>query len=221
MMDPIQTETAPHHDAEELLPWYATGQLEGPELALVEEHLSGCAHCRRQLAFERRMVDEFAELTPEVDSGWARLKQRLDAPAAPVRQASRPRETWWDKAARDAAAVWQTFTRPAVAAVAFAQLALVVVAGAVLFSLSQPSYRALGSAPPPQSANVLAMFRADTTETELRELLRSNGASLVGGPTPTDAYLLRVPVRSREAAIARLRTDRHVLMAQPIDGSSS
>lgn len=221
MIDPIQSETAPHHDAEELLPWYAIGQLEGAELELVEEHLSGCAQCRRQLAFEQRMIDEFAVLTPEVDSGWARLKQRLDAPAAPVRQASRPRESWRDKAARDAAAVWQIFTRPAVAAVAFAQLAILVVAGSVLFSLSQPSYRTLASAPPPQSANVLAMFRADTTETELRQLLRSNGASLVGGPTPTDAYLLRVPVASREAAIARLRSDRHVLMAQPIDGAAS
>jgi hypothetical protein len=221
MIDPIQTETAPHHDAEELLPWYATGQLEGPDLALVEEHLSGCAHCRRQLAFERRMVDEFAELTPEVDSGWARLKQRLDTPPASVRQAPRPRESWWDKASRDAAAVWQTFTRPAVAAVAFAQLAILVVAGSVLFSLSQPSYRALSSAPPPQTANVLAMFRADTTESQMRELLSGTGASLVGGPTPTDAYLLRVPAGSREAVIARLRGDRHVLMAQPIDGPAS
>lgn len=222
MIDPVQSETAPHHDAEELLPWYATGQLEGAELALVEEHLSDCAHCRRQLAFERRMVDEFAELTPEIDGGWERLKQRLGTPAAaPVRQASRPRESWWDKAARDAASVWQTFTRPAVAAVAFAQLAILVVAGSALYSLSQPSYRALGSAPPPQSANVIAMFRADTTESQMRELLRGTGASLVGGPTPTDAYLLRVPVRSRDAAIARLRTDRHVVMAQPIDRAAS
>jgi hypothetical protein len=117
--------------------------------------------------------------------------------------------------------VWHTFTRPAVAAIAFAQLAILVVAGSILFSLSQPTYRALGSPPPPQSANVIAMFRADTTESQMRELLRGSDASLVGGPTPTDAYLLRVPARSRDAAIARLRTDRHVLMAQPIDGATS
>ena len=221
MIDPMDSETAPHHDAEELLPWYATGQLEGAELALVEGHLSGCAHCRRQLAFERRMVDEFAHLSPQIDSGWARLKQRLDVPAVAVQQRPSARQSWWDRAARDAAAVWQTFTRPAVAAIAFAQLAVLVVAGSVLLSLSRPSYRALGSAPPPQSANVIAMFRADTTESQMRDLLRSNGASLVGGPTPTDAYLLHVPMRAREAAIARLRADRHVMMAQPIDGAAS
>ena len=65
------------------------------------------------------------------------------------------------------------------------------------------------------------MFRADTTEVQLNGLLRANGASLVGGPTPTDAYLLRVPASTRQAALARLRGDRHVLMAEPVDAAGS
>jgi anti-sigma factor RsiW len=222
MPNPIETEIQPHHDAEELLPWYVTGQLEGDELAFVETHLSSCAHCRRQLAFERQMVDEFAGLTPEIDSGWARLRQRLGAPKplatperAPVGQG------WWDRVTSDAAALWETLTRPAVAALATAQVAFVAIAGTVLFSLSQPSYQALGSAPPPQSANVIAMFRADTTESQMRDLLRANGAMVVGGPTSADAFLLRVAPASRREALVGLRSDRHVLMAQPIDGSTS
>jgi anti-sigma factor RsiW len=210
MPDHIHLEVNPHKEAEELLPWYATGQLEPEERALVDEHLSSCAHCRRQLAFERRMVDEFAGLTPEIDAGWARLKQRLDV-----------RPSLWDKLVGEAAAAWRTLTRPVVAVVAFAQLAFVIVAGSVLLSLSRPSYHALGSSPPPQSANVIAMFRASTTESQLRDLLRASGASLVGGPTSTDAYLLRVRPQARDAALAQLRGDRHVLMAQPIDGASS
>lgn len=210
MPDQIHSETNLHKEAEELLPWYATGQLESEEQLLVEQHLSNCAHCRRQLAFERRMVDEFAGLTPQVDTGWARLKQRLE-----------PRQSWRHRAARELALLRQSFMRPQVAAVAFAQLAFLIVAGSVLFSLSRPSYRALGSAPPPQSANVIAMFSADTTEPQLRHLLQSNGASFVGGPTPADAYLLRVPVKSREVVLVHLRADHHVLMAQPIDGASS
>jgi hypothetical protein len=91
----------------------------------------------------------------------------------------------------------------------------------LLFSLSQPSYRALSSTPPPQSANVIVMFRAETTEAELRSLLDANGARLVDGPTATDAYLLRVAPTSRAAALARLQADRHVVMAQPIDGATS
>jgi anti-sigma factor RsiW len=222
MPNPIQTEVPPHHDAEELLPWYATGQLEGDELALVEQHLSGCAYCRRQLAFERRMVDEFAAMSPEVDSGWTRLKQQLEAPVPQEpRVIAVAREGWRDKVANDAAALWQTFSRPAIAALAAAQLAFVGIAGTLLYSLSQPAYQTLSSAPPPQSANVIAMFRADTTESQISQLLRSNGAALVGGPTPTDAYLLRVPAVSRQSALNRLRSDRHVLLAQPIDGAKS
>ena len=217
-----ETEVRPHHDAEELLPWYATGQLEGDELALVERHLSGCAYCRRQLAFERRMVDEFAAMTPEVDSGWARLKQRLEAPVPQETQVVVvPRERWRDKVANDSAVLWQTFSRPAIATLAAAQVAFVGIAGTLLYSLSQPSYQALGSAPPPQTANVIAMFSPDTTESQISQLLRSNGAALVGGPTPTDAYLLRVPAVSRQSALTRLRADRHVLLAQPIDGAKS
>jgi hypothetical protein len=55
----------------------------------------------------------------------------------------------------------------------------------------------------------------------MNELLRINGASIVGGPTSTDAFLLKVPAESRETALAHLRADRHVLMAQPIDGAKS
>lgn len=216
MPEPIQTEITPHHDAEELLPWYATGQLEGEELALVEQHLSSCAHCRRQLAFERRMVDEFVGLTPEIDAGWERLRQRIQPQRPPA-----SRQSFWDRVANDASALWRSLSSPTVAALAVAQLAFVAVAGAILLSLSQPSYRALGSAPAPQSANVIAMFRADTTQSELTALLRNNGATLVGGPTSADAFLLRVPAQSRAAVLQKLRADDHVVMAQPIDRATS
>jgi anti-sigma factor RsiW len=214
-MPDSQPELQPHDAAEELLPWYATGQLDPEERALVESHLSSCAHCRRQLAFERRMVQEFATLTPEIDTGWARLKQRIE----PSRY-SALRERWWDKVAQDAAELWQTLSRPAIAALAVVQVALIGLA-AVLVSLSQESYQALGSAPPPQSANVIAMFRADTTESQLRALLQTNGASLVGGPTSADAYLLQVPAQSRPVVLERFRSNRHVLMAEPIDRAQS
>jgi anti-sigma factor RsiW len=211
MNEANRSELAPHHEAEELLPWYATGQLDRDDLALVEDHLSSCAHCRRQLAFERRMADQVARLAPDVDAGWERLKRQLE-----------PRhEHWGDRARRGVLAVWQGFNRPAVAAFAFAQLAFVVVAGALLLSLSRPDYRALSSAPPPRSANVIAMFQAETTQAELTRLLRSNGATLVDGPTPTDAFLLRVSPQSRAAVLEHLRSDRHVLMAEPIDKAAS
>ena len=129
MPDPALNLAEPHHDAEELLPWYLTGQLDCDDLALVEHHLSSCAHCRRQLAVERRMIAEFAQLTPEIDSGWARLRQRIDVPQR--------RERLWDTLCGQAAELWQTLSRPAIATLAVAQLAFVVGAG-VHFAVAEP-----------------------------------------------------------------------------------
>ena len=86
---------------------------------------------------------------------------------------------------------------------ATAQLAFVVVAGAVLLSLSRPAYHTLSSAPPPASANVIAMFRADTSEAEMRAMLDSTGASIVRGPTAAGAYLLHVEPKRRRTALAQ------------------
>ena len=108
--------------------------------------------------------------------------------------------------------------RPAVAAFAVAQLAFVVVAGAILLTLSRTPYQTLGAPPPPSTANIIIMFHPDSSEADLRKLLDSSGATFVGGPTEADAYLLHVPAGSRPRALAALRTNPHVTMAQPIDG---
>jgi len=140
-----------HDEAEALLPWYATGQLDVGDRALVDAHLVSCARC---------------------------------------------------------------------VAVAAAQFAFLILAGGILLSLSRPDYRALGSASAAPAANLIVIFRPDATEQDMRSVLRASGASLVGGPTSADAYLLHVAAADRPTAIARLQSDRHVQMAQPIDGSA-
>lgn len=209
MTDLHRTEPRPHDEAEELLPWYATGQLAESERIRVEEHLSSCSGCREQLAFERRMVQEFRSHAPEVDAGWARLRHRIEVqPRAPRH---RP---------RSANRLRDLVRRPAVATLAAAQLAFVVIAGGLLLSLSRPTYHALGSTPLPQSGNVLVMFRPDATVEDIGEALRSNRASIVGGPTSAGAYLIQVPPKERQVAIARLRSDQEVQLAEPVDGTS-
>jgi anti-sigma-K factor RskA len=207
-MDTPRTFAAgPHDEAEELLPWYATGQLDAADRALVERHLLSCGNCREQLAVERRLIDEFQAMAPEVESGWARLRGRIDTPVQVARPPRRP-----------FAELWAFLTRPAVAAIAVAQLALVVIAGGALLSLSRPAYHVLGSAPVPADANVIVIFDADTTEGEMRGALGAAGASIVGGPTSADAYLLHVAPAGRQNSLARLQADANVQLAQPIDG---
>ena len=143
-------------------------------------------------------------------SGWARMRQRIEA-----REAKGP--SW---IARTAADAWQILKRPAVAALATAQLGILAIAAAIAPSLgSAPAYVALGDrAQPAQSANVIILFRPEATEAGMRSALRQSGASLVGGPTDADAYLLSVPAAQRPAALAKLRADSEVAMAEPIDG---
>lgn len=204
MRDPAQ-----HQAADALLPWYATGEIDAHDRAVVETHLHACSECRQQLALERRLVDEFHAHSPKVESGWARIRRRIEAPA--VRRA-KIRDAWDE--------FWGLLSRPAIAALATAQVAILVVGGATLVSLSRPAYHALGSAAAPASANALIMFRADASELQIAAALRSNGATVVGGPTAADAFLVRVPPARRQAALARLQSDKAVKLAQPIDGSS-
>jgi anti-sigma factor RsiW len=197
----------PHDEAEELLPWYATGQLDAADRALVENHLASCARCQRQLHAEHVLIDEFQTLTPEIDNGWVRLRGRIEAQQpkrAPVGRAF--------------AEFWHALTRPVVATLAAAQVAFVAFAAMFLQWFSQPAYVALGSAPAAASANVIVMFRPEAREAQLRAALEGSGASLVGGPTDADAYLLHVPANSRPAALEKLQRDSNVTLAQPIDG---
>jgi len=206
MIEPIHTEEQ-HEEADALLPWYATGEIEPRDRAIVESHLATCGECREQLALERRLVDEFQAHSPEVDSGWARLRRRIESPS---RRPARAGAVFQE--------IWQLLTRPAIAALATAEIALVAI-GAAVVSFGQPAYQALGSAPAPASANALVMFQPNATEQQIAAALRAHGASIVGGPTPTDAYMVRVPGARREAALSTLRSERIVTLAQPIDGA--
>jgi anti-sigma factor RsiW len=203
MTDLIHTSNEAHDRAEELLPWYASGRLDAADRLVVEEHLSSCAHCREQLSLERRLVQEFRGLAPEVDAGWARLRNRIPPTRA---RRSKPNP------------IWGMVRHPAVATLAAAQVAFLVFGGAILLWLSRPTYHALGSPPPSSTADVIVMFRADATVEDVQSTLKAANASIVDGPTDADAYLLHVPERQRNLALARLRSDDDVQMAEPIDG---
>jgi anti-sigma-K factor RskA len=206
-VNPIQSASDPHDPAEELLPWYATGQLDEAERARVEDHLYSCAACREQLTLERRLMSEFRSTSPQVESGWARLKARIDPP----RTARLAKPMF--------AELWAILSRPAVAMLAAAQLAVIVVGGGALYSLTRPDYHVLGSTPAPAAANAIVIFGPDTKDFDVRAALNSAGASIVGGPTEAGAYLIHIDAPKRSAALARLQSSGGVQLAQPIDGT--
>lgn len=218
MTEILSTSEERHEEAQLLLPWYATDRLDADERALVSAHLAGCEACRADLATERRLAAAVRAERDEVAPAWEAFAARLDRPAA---SAPAPRRRTRDAMAglRRAAGRPQAL-RWAVAA----QFAAVLVLGAAV--LDRPAadgpYRVLGDAPAAAAAaartgNVLAMFRPETTEAQLRRALQASGARLVDGPTAAGAYVLAVPGGAGGGALARLRADAEVTMAEPIE----
>lgn len=192
-----------HDEAQKLLAWYANGTLTESETARVEVHLAHCEECRADLAAERAIGGGIAGQSLDVEHGWADMQRRIAAASAPRRPA------WY---ARRVPVGWVLGMQAAAAA-------LIVVVFLPGRTPSTPSrlYHALGTAPVAATGNLVVMFSASTREAELRAAFASAGARIVDGPTVAGAYVLHVPGATRDAALARLRRDSHVTLAEPID----
>jgi hypothetical protein len=197
---------AEHRRAQRLLPWLLAGTLEGTELGLVQAHLQRCGACQADLAWQRRLraAAPPPDGRPDPDRALAQLLPRLGPQPA---RASLPERLRNAIAANDAA--WLRWT-------AAAQLAAIAVLGLMLArGDGDPAYRALG-APAQAEGKLVVMFRPDTPEHELRRIVQSSGARLADGPTVTDAYVLALPAAAAPVALARLRAEPAVTLAQPL-----
>jgi hypothetical protein len=211
----------PHKDLQALLPWYAAGRLSAGERADVEAHLASCAACRVELRDEPGLAAEIANLPlsdapPSLEHGWAVMSRRLEREAPRRASFSAWTRSLLPSESGRSQDIW---LRWAVAAQFCALLAMGVAIWrpAAPLMRSQARYHTLSSAPEPEAANLVVVFRPNTPERALREILRASDARLVGGPTEADAYLLQVPAAARVKALARLRREARVVLAEPVD----
>ncbi len=198
-----------HCAIQTLLPWYASGRLDADDRLEVESHLATCVACRGELDWERKMLtaqSAMGDRRADPEAGLARLHWRIQAGHGIAR--ARPRWRWHLRAN---VLQW-------LAAIQFACIA--VLATAVFLLRNPPApFHALGAGGA-VAANLVARFRADATEQDIRHALQEAGARLVDGPTVTDAYLLRVPAGREAVALARLRARAVVVLANSLDGAS-
>jgi anti-sigma factor RsiW len=215
----VQLEPDLHQAVQALLPWYLNGTLEPAEHARVQQHLSSCADCSAELAFEQQMRDAAVTATPAGDAqqGFARLRQQIRPPTLVQRLAARWRTL---RAGWQGSAPW---LRGLVLAQACAGvLALVLVgAGRPAAGDASASYHALGDPAASTAPNLIVRFRADAPESELRAALRDSGAQVVSGPTASDAFLLAVPPSHAAEALQRLRAHTSVLLAESLDATGA
>lgn len=205
-----------HERVQALLPWYVNGSLAAPERSDVEAHLSACAECQADLTVEKRLAFEVADLSVETAQSWATLLPRLQA-------TERRRPGLGQRIGEALAGLrrgWRERPAWAVPALA-AQVGLVGVFAALLLAPRQAPerYTALAASRPVPAANAIVIFKPETTEANLRAMLREADARLVGGPTAADAYLLQVPAGTRQASLARLKATGQVALAEPVDAA--
>jgi hypothetical protein len=198
----IALDSDDHRDVQALLPWLANGTLTPAELERVCLHVAQCERCRSDAAWQQALHGAAASVptgAPDVERGWAAMRAKLA-----------PRETGKERT------TWQ-FGWPALAG---AQAVALLVLAVVFFTRAVPQeaeYRALGNAPAAPSANALVVFRAEASEAQVRQALRTVRARIVDGPTATDAYLLYVP-SSTAADLARLRSEAAVARVESLQG---
>jgi len=204
----VPLDSEEHRLAQELLPWLVNGTLDGDELAKVNAHLEQCGRCQADAAAQEalRAIAGEPEHAATLERDWAALRARLETDRDRPRRAS-GRMPWWRLGLQLAVGL---------------QAAVILVLAVVLAGVALPSrepYRALGANASAASANALIVFRADASEREMRDVLRSAGARIVGGPTVSDAYLVHL-ADPRPQAIAGLRANRAVVRAESLEAGA-
>lgn len=203
----------PHRETRELLSWLATGQLAPEERARVEAHLAVCADCREEFGAERKLLGAVGELPFASANGWAALRARIEE--TPRQAAYRP--------APAVASAHRGFNFRKIGVFLGAQAALLAAAVSITLRTAAPvaaPYHALSSVPVAAAGNAVIVFRPDVRESDMRRLLNDADARLVDGPTAANAYVLRIPAAERDPALARLRRDRSVALAEPLDDAA-
>jgi anti-sigma factor RsiW len=201
---------AAHKVADVLLPWFVNGTLDKDELAFVQQHLSACLRCQREVQWLRELraacVD--GEATPGGSTVFRNLRRQLDQPrAGRGKGASLP--GLWRRA--------PSWSRWAMAA----QLAVIVALGAALVPATDgPTlYRTLGArnAAAPTTGTLVVAFNPATTESDLRRIVRKAGVRIADGPTETNAYVLKVAAERRVEAMQALRAEPAVVLVEQLD----
>lgn len=200
-------ETFDHERAAGLLPWLASGTLEGEERERVERHVRHCLPCRAELAEQRALMalvrrQPAVQMSPE--AGFERLSRRIDS-TPPRRTAIPPRTLWALAAAAAIAGVGWTLTagllgpEPGPEAAAYGTLSNATSDGALID----------------------VIFTDGVREAEMRELLTELGAEIVAGPSRSlGRYTLRIPASRGvlpdvDAVVRRLLGDDRVRFAGP------
>lgn len=190
-----------HHDhawATELLPWLVNGTLAEGDAQRVRAHLTDCAECSRDYAFERRIARHIA-VGPVVDyapqASFARVRERIERNAS--------RKSWWRRPrARGNEARRRSPFAVAVVAQAAALAALALAFSWFMLRPSMtPDYRTLSSEPAPEFAGgyLQVVFADEVTAADIRATLARVRGRIVSGPSQGGVFLVVIETPEHDA----------------------
>ena len=207
-----------HRRAWDLIPWLVAGHASPAERHLVEQHASGCADCRDELAFHDSLQAGMRAApapTPDPEPALQRMWARIDAadgaaagePRSAPSEVGRPPARW---------------TRWLVAALVVQAIGLATLGGRLWERPAPPSYETLtgSAAAPVRAAPSIRLVPAPALRLgELQALLAHAELRVV--ESSADAAILGVAARPGSAAtlaetLLRLRADPGVLLAEPV-----
>lgn len=234
-----------HRETWDLIPWVVNGTASPTERARVEQHLRSCADCRDEFAFQDRVhAGMNAEAAPACDAryGLERLLARIDGArdgeVVPDAGPKPHRRRGGMSVAATLRSGWLRHRSRILAVAVVAQSIALAVLGAWLIALPrQPDvgalYRTLSQAVEPAGAATIRFVPApDLTVGELQAILADAGMRIVesnrgssiyglapepaGDPANGHADARGARAAKTAAALARLRHERGVLLAEPV-----
>ena len=219
--DVLPIDGAEHQAVQLLLPWHGNAMLSASEAARVEAHVAGCARCQADLAWQARLrlasTSAGAATLQSPAGGFDRRWMALRAKLGVDEPASRPQVAAPDRPSRRALSFGWSFV---LAAQAGLIVSLVLAVSWPLLSARVEPYRGLGAGTSSAAANAIIVFRADSTEAQIRAALRAGGARLVGGPTVSDAYLLHLRTTD-QTTLTRLRAQAGVVRVESLEAEAT
>lgn len=233
-----------HEACWQLLPWLANNRLAGDELTQVLDHLKTCSLCRQELSFLpelRFAVEETFHGNDDASSrsvqGHRNVADRITAYEQQQNGATKS-WVWWNLPQLLSRIFSQTWG-PRVLAIQALLIVLLALpwmsaslrpwAGSLedgTMSQTSPetaagTFRTLTSDPhhAVDGDRLRLVFKPQTPEGTLRQLMLEVEGEIVAGPTPRGVYTARLPPGQGREAIALLRQSGQVEFAEPVASS--
>lgn len=210
-------DSSSHSQIWELIPWVANGTASAAQCERVHEHLSHCADCRDEYAQQCRFLAGMqldTTAAAPAQPALRRLMQRIDEAEGESLPAAAPRGL--------RAVPWLA------AAVVVQALGLALLGYALVQrpAAAPADYVTLSQAPAPAPAAVAVRLvaAAEMDLASLRRMLGENGLHIVQSNADNSIFGLApregttLSPAAVDAAVARLRREPGVLLAEPVPG---